>query len=316
MAYDLYLKGLFHMDQITQEEYMLALQYFERAIKIDPNFALPYADIAIVYNFLGFFETIPVEEAFAKSEQAANMALKLDDSLPEAHQAMAFLLENKWKNDDALREMQRAIELNPNLAGAHQQLASHYLNSWQRDKSLRETEKALELDPMSARTMQFAATSYLYGGLPDKAIELYKKVLELDPENAHCHGNLGLCYIRKGIYDAGIAEIKKSIEMSKDYAPPRMSDLVYALVKAGRREEAHDVVSEMLRHYEEHRMGSSAIACAYGSLGEKDKAFEWLEKAYIEHSGYLRTVTTDFAFEEMHSDPRFLEFVRKLGLIK
>ena len=315
-AYDLYLKGLFHMDRITQEEYMLALQYFERAIRLDANFALAYANIAIVYNFLSFFEMMPAEEAFAKSERAASMALRLDDSLPEAHQALAFLLANQWKYDDAMREMQRALDLNPNLAGAHQQLASYYLDSWQYNRSLKETEKALEIDPMSARTMQFAATSYLYAVRPDKAAELYRKVLEIDPENAHCHGNLGLCYVKKGMYDSGIAEIRKSIEMSKDYTPPRMSDMVYALVKAGRREEARDVIPEMLRHYKEHRMGTTAIACAYASLGDKERAFEWLEKAYSEHSGYLRTVSSDFAFEEMHSEPRFLAFVRKLGLIK
>jgi adenylate cyclase len=314
-AHDLYLKGLFHMDRITAEGYLTALEYFEKAKKRDPEFALAYAEIALAYNFLGFFEIMPSKEAFAKSRQAVTRALELDESLAEAHQAMTFLLDNEWDFEGELKELQRVLEINPSVVGARYQLANHYLNSWQTERALQETEKALEFDPVSPTSMQYAATSFLYCGYPDRAMELYKKVLELDPNSSQSVGNLGLCYVKKGMFDKGVAEIKRNIEMSNVFFPPRQSDLVYALVKAGRTGEANEVIQKMLLYYEEHHIGSTAIACAYASIGDKDKAFEWLDIAYNEHAGYLQSAPTDFSFENMHSDPRFIAFLKKMKIV-
>lgn len=314
-AHDLYLKGLSHMHQLTEEDYMTAIAYFERAIERDPRYALPYAQIAEAYNYLGFFEMISSKEALSKAEKMATKALELDDLLAEAHLSMASVLNGGWNFGEAIREVQRALELNPNLAEAHLSLAYDYHWSWQSDKGLPEIQKALELDPLSTHIMQSAATWYLYTGQPDKAVELYNKVLELDSAHAFSRGNLGLCYAKKGMYEAGIQEIKKGIEMSKEFHPGRYSDLAYAFAKAGKREEARKVISELLRHYEEQHVGAAAIAYAYASVGDKEKAFEWLETAYREHSGYLRSVAVDFGFEDLHSDPQFLAFLKKMGLI-
>ena len=118
-AHDLYLKGLFHLQAATEEEYMTALGYFERSIDRDPEFALAYAGMAMAYNFLGFFEIMPTREAFAKSEKMARKALELDESLPEAHLAMARALRNSWEFEAAMRHTNRALELNSSLAAAH-----------------------------------------------------------------------------------------------------------------------------------------------------------------------------------------------------
>jgi adenylate cyclase len=313
-AHDYYLKGLSHINFANEEEYMTALAYFERAIERDPRYALAYAQIARVYGLLGFFEMMHSKEAFSKAEKMARRAIELDDSLAEAHEEMAFVLGNAWDFVGSAREIQRALELSPNLALAHITLAFRYQQSWQADKGILEGQKALELDPQSTLIMQFVATLYLYDGQLEKAIELFKRVLELDPTYSFSRGNLGLCYVKKGLYDIGVQEIKKGIEASKGFHPSRKSDLVYALSKAGRIDEANGVVSDLLRYYEERHLGAAAIACAYGALGDKDKALEWLEEAYREHSAYLGSVSVDFGFEDMHSDPRFLAFLKKVGL--
>lgn len=312
-AHDLYLKGLSHLHHATEEEYMTAIAYFEQAIERDPRYALAYAQIAEAYNFLDFLEMMPAMEALMKAEKMAKRALELDESLAEAHYEMGRVLENAWDFVGSVKEQQRALELNPNLASAHVQLAFNYEHSWQSDKGILEIQKALELDPQSTVILQYAATFYLYTGQPDKAIELYKKILELDPAAAHSRGNLGLCYVKKGLYDAGIKEIKRASEMSKVFDSGKFSDLVYGLSRAGRIDEAKKVISEMLRYYEQHHLGTASIACAYAALGDKDKAFEWLETAYREHSGYLISVSSDFGFEDLHSDPRFLAFMKKMG---
>jgi adenylate cyclase len=314
-GHDLYLKGLFHMSRVTHEEYMVAVGFFEKAIERDPSFALAYAEMADAYGYLGLFETMPSKEAFAKSLQAAKKAVELDDSLAEAHDSMAFALDMEWNFTEAFKESQRALDLNRNLPRALMRLAHDYVFSWQFDRGLSEVRRALELDPGSSSTIQTAATWYLYSGEPDKAEELYKRAIELDPASSFSQDNLGLCYIRKGLFDLGIAQIMKGIELSRRFNPATKSDLVYALTKAGRMDEARKIIPELLQYHEDNRTGAAAIAFAYACVGEKDKAFEWLDIAYNEHSGYLRSVSVDFSFEEMHSDPRFLAFLRKMKII-
>ena len=314
-AYDLYLKGLSQMHLGTEEEYMAAISYFERAIEYDSKYASAYVQIAFAYNFLGFFEMMPMKQALAKAERMTRKALKIDGSLAEAHLSMAVVLRNKWSFPGAVEEAYRALELNPNLAEAHNFLAYTYQWSWQSDKALVEMGTALELDPQSVAIMQFAGSLHLYDGQLDKAIEFYKKVLEREPTAEHSQGNLGLCYVKKGMYDEGIAQIKKSIEMSKSFKPPGQSDLVYALAKAGRVEEAQKVIRGLTKFYEDHQTGAVSLASAYASVGEKEKALEWLETAYKENSAYLLGISVDFGFEDMHSDPRFLSFLKKMKLI-
>jgi adenylate cyclase len=314
-AHDFYLKGLYHTRQATYEEYMVGLQFLEKATKRDPGFALAYTEIANIYGFLGLYEIMQSTEAIEKSAAAAKRALELDQSLAEAHVSMAFVLSLQWNFEEATKENRRALELNPNLPRALTRLALDYHFSWKFDKGLDEVRKALELDPMSTTTLRPVATWHLYTGHVREAQELFERALEVSPDDSFSHGNLGLCYVKMGKFDAGISEIKKGIEMTKRFNPATRSDLIYALCKAGRIDEAKNIIPDLLRYYVENRAGAAAVAFAYACLGEKDKAFEWLDIAYEEHSGYLRTVSMDFSFEDMHSDPRFLTFLKKMKII-
>jgi len=253
-------------------------------------------------------------EAFSKAEDLARSALGIDPQLAVAHLSMARVKANTWDFAGALNEIQKSLDLDPNLAEAHVLLAYHYQWRLEKEKGRAEMEKALELDPQSTIIQQYAGTFYLYDGQLEKAVGFYRKVLAKNPASEHSQGNLGLSYVRMGMYDDGIREIKKAAESSNLFSPSRSTDLVYAYAKAGRNNEARELIREMLKFYEEHHSGAASLAFAFAAVGETDRAFEWLETAYADRSGYLQGIAVDFSFEELHSDPRFKAFITKLGL--
>jgi TolB-like protein/class 3 adenylate cyclase/Tfp pilus assembly protein PilF len=312
-AHLLYLKGMFHYQRGTKEGFLTAVGYFEQAIQKDPRYALAYAALATTYGMLGFFDMIPSSEADAKVEAATKKAVELDDRLAEAHIRLGWSQFHRHDFRDAIQELQRAVELNPSSAQAHLHLGNAYYFLRRFKEAAAETQKALELDPQSEPTLEHAATNYLYSGQPERAAELYTKALQLNPSSAGILDNLGLAHVRIGRLEEGIAEIKKAIAMSMGSNPADKADLVYALSRAGRIDEARGVLSELVQYHEKHGSGATQVAEAFASVGDAEAAFEWLEKAHQERSGYLLGVSVDFAFESMHTDPRFQRILEKIG---
>jgi len=316
LAHDLYMKGQNRLARSggSEDGLMAALGYFEQAVQRDTRYVAPYCGMAFAYYLLAFHEMIPSKEAFAKIDELAKRALELDDSSPDAHLSMALVLVYQMDPKGVLKEVERALELNPNSVVGHTFAAVQFVNSRQFQKAHSEIQRMLELDPLSEHTMNDAATQYLYSGETDRAIDLYKKILEMDPGNSFALGNLGLCYVRKGLHEAGFEEMRKSVEMEGRSNPNSLADLPYALSKMGRVEEARKVVAELVERYQDHGTGAASVARGYAAIGERDKAFEWMEKAYEEHAPMLRSFSVDFNFEEVHSDPRYLAFLKRLGL--
>ena len=313
-AHLLYMKGRFHLRHLSKEELLTALWYFEQAIQKDPRYALAQAAMAEAYNNLATLELMPSVETASKAGEAAKKALELDSSLAEAHVALSyFVLHNSWDIKGALREAQRALELNPSLPGAHLRAAITYGLGLRFEEARSEAQKALELDPLSSETIGFAATIYLYSGRPERAVELFEKVMETDPTNSFALDNLGLSYVRVGRYDEGIAKIRKAIEMSRGTNLAARSDLAYALSKAGKTEDARRIASELVAYHREHGQGATHVAYAFASVGDREAAFDWLERAYREHSAYLASASTDFALETLREDPRYQNLLKKIG---
>jgi adenylate cyclase len=315
-AYELYLRGRFHANGHESEGFSSALEYFEKAIQKDPRFALAYVAASFVYGQMAFFEYMPSFEAISKSERMARMALEIDNSIAEAHASLAQSLFLKRDVAGAKAEVWRALELNKNSAEVHRAAGGFYFFRGQHDKAILEAEKALELDPLSTSNMETLATFSLYAGRIDRAIEIFEQVLRLEPLRASARCNFGLCYVRKGMFEAGISEVKKSISMTKSYDSGKQADLVYSLAKSGRKGEARRELSELLDFYQKNHRGAMAVAMAYGSLCEIDKALEWLEVAYNDGSGYLEGLGSsyDFYFEGMLDNPKFKAFLKKVGL--
>jgi adenylate cyclase len=313
-AHTLYLKGRTHFALGTEEGLMTAIGYYQEAIQRDPGFALAYAHMARAHHLLGFFELLPPREAFERSFQLALKAVELDPSLTEGHLTLAEAMRDRGHLADASRETFRALELGPNSAEAHLAAARHYAYAGEPAKAEAECDRALELDPISPDTVELVATWLLYSDRAQRAQELFQSIVDRLPNGAFARGNLGLSQVRQGRYDAGIAELRTAIKLAGRFAPPLRIDLAYALKKAGRVEEARAVVGELLQYHAETGLGSVAVAFGYAILGDRDDAFTWLEKARQDGSGYLQSITTDFALEDLRADPRYGILLKRMGV--
>jgi len=314
-ANEAYLRGRYHFRKGTDADRAKAHEYFEKAIEKDPNFALAYASLAVLRAHGGFFRagTGPLE-AHTQTREWAQKALKLDDTLAEAHAALAWIEMADWNWTGAEQEFRRAIELNPNLPVAHTWYAQ-FLSYMRRFKeSLAQAEIARRLDPASPDTSVHSAESYVNAGRVDEAIEFYQKVLELEPSYFVAHHSLARAYIEKEMYQQAIEELEKAMALGgRDSLS--LGVLAHAYGKAGQRQEALKLVSELLqRPNREHVPPLRPLAIAYSGLGDKDKAFACLETAYERRSGALWELNSQPLYAPLRSDPRFQDLARRIGL--
>lgn len=178
------------------------------------------------------------------------------------------------------------------------------------DEAIVECKRALELDPLSASTCTSAGTLFLYSRRPDEAIVLLKSALELDPNSVFAQSNLGVAYVQKGRVEEGLTEMRKSIEHSGLHLE---NELAYAYARAGKMDEVRGILADLLRMREQGHVSETIIAGVYSSLGEKDKALEWLERAYAQHAVFIVSINSDFPFEDLRPDPRFQSLLKKIG---
>jgi adenylate cyclase len=308
-AYAECLKGRVNMFRMDRSSLMTAIKHFEAALAHDSNYALAYSGLASAWASLGFMEIVNAQKACQKAEEYAQKALKLDESLPEAHLARAEVLMSKYDFAARERELKRAIELNPNLAEPHLRLAANFsfMNRWH--DCFHELERALELDPLSTRTLGQAGTLYLYSDQYDKAIEYLNDSMELDPSNSFYLDNLGLAYIQTGNVEEGLGMVKRAFEMSGGSSS--YGDLAWAYVKAQKPDEARKLLAK-LNPEGNRSVPPMAAASVYAVLGEKQRAIDWLERAYDEHSFYLATIAADFEFENLRDEPRFRALIERI----
>lgn len=314
-AHLFYLKGRALEAQSSVEGCAAAIREYERAVAQDPRYAMAHVGLANCYFWLGYWEGVPAEESARKVEAAARRAIEIDPGLAEAHLAMAEAVMSRPGAPPAevRSEIMRAIQLNPSLPAAHLHLAMLTRAAGGDPEEARASaERALELDPLSTTVMEVAATCFLYVGKIERAARLFEETLRLDPTLALARTNLGICHVLRGRFDEGIAEIRKSIQMDRGFSATARADLVLALVRAGRADEATEVINELLEHRKTHRTGAVALGLAYARLGDLDRAFEWLETAREEHSTYLAELPGELDLENLRKDPRYPRFLERL----
>jgi TolB-like protein/DNA-binding winged helix-turn-helix (wHTH) protein/Tfp pilus assembly protein PilF len=311
-AYEEYWKGLYHNSKKTPEELLESIRYFQRAIDIDPNFALPYAGLASSYNVLGNRGGLSPMEAYPRASAAATKALELDDTIAEAHHAQGVIKRENWDFAGAEKEYQRAIELNPSYIEAHHAYAHLLLAIGRPDEALFESKRLLEIYPLDLTMNAHLGWQYLGTRQYDQAIEKCRGTLELG-DNYYAHYYLGQAYEQKGRYDEGIAEFKKAIAMSKA-STEATAALGHAYAISGRKDEAQKVLEGLQESSKQHYVSLGYQAWIYAGLGEKDKAFEWLLRAADEHAGWLIYLNADPRYDSLRSDPRFQELLQRVGL--
>ena len=310
-AYELYSKGLYFLHKF---EHKKSLEYFHQAIEKDPTYALAYACIGWNYNAQGFLGYLSPKEAFPRAKEAAEKALRMDDTLGLAHAVLGttnFMYDWDW--EAAERENKRAIELNPNNAVTHYGYAFYLGGMGRFDEALAEYKRAIELDPLSLTISMSLGAIFSFMRQSDRAIEQYKKVLEMDPNYILAHQFLALVYADSGMYDEAFAEAKKVLDL---WGPNNetLSTLGIIYLMSGKKDKAKEILDELLGLEKQKYVQPSYFAIFYGYLGEMDLAFEWLEKAYEERDQQMVWLKVWPNLDPLRSDQRFKAMLKKMNL--
>jgi len=314
-AYQLYLKGRYYSGEFTEDGFNKGIGYFNQAIALDPNYALVYVGLGYAYDVAADFFLSPAEST-PKAREAVSKAIDLDDTLPEAHTEMgAIHLWFDWDWQAAGREFGRALELNPNYAYAHELRGWYLVSTGQIDEGIAEGERAVQLDPLSPETNFILGWNLYLAHRYDHAIEQARKAIDMDPNYPLTHFLLGCAYEQKGELSEAIKEFQKAKRPQPD-SPWATAELgrIYAL--SGMKSEAQAVVYELEAQWKRKRTGAYNIATAYLALGDRDQAFGWLDKAYEVRTWYLTFLKFDPEFDILHSEPRFKDLLRRVGLPK
>jgi eukaryotic-like serine/threonine-protein kinase len=316
-AYQLYLKGRYSFANRTKEGMGRAIEYFRQAIKLDPKFALAYARISEAYGSMPAYPYLSPKEAFPEAKAAAQKALELDPSLPEAHTFLAYsLVIYDWNWPEAERSFKRAIELDPNNAAAHFRYGHIYLAPVGRyEEAITEIKKGLDLEPLDINMGGTLAWAYLITGQKDKALEQARKTYDLDPNHPLARWILNQASLELGMYDQvlSLAEPSLQADPTNQFA---LRDAGIAYAKSGRRDKAEEVIGKFRDLAKTQYVPTCRIAAIYGALGEKEKAFEELNKAFEVRDWELFRINVDTYWTPLRDDPRFKDLLKRLNLPK
>ncbi len=312
-AYQFYLRGRFYWNKRTADGIRKAIEQFQQSIERDPNYALGYVGLADCYILLEEYAGVPSSETLPKARAVADRALQLDDTLADAHTSSAFIYYLQWRWAEAEQEFRRAINLNPNYPTTHHWFSVYLRTKRRFDEAQKEIKRAQELDPLSPIIGINVADVYVLNGDADSAIEQCKRVMELDPKFPGGPDELGLAYLKQRRYEEAIAALQKAVELS-GRTGDELSALGNAYGVAGKHAEAQAILKELEARYAKREATERDVAYVYAGLDDRDRTFEWLEKAFQQRSGSLTQVTWQFGFEALRSDPRYANLVRRMGL--
>ena len=317
-AYDAYLLGRFELNKFTEAGFKKSVPHFEKAIVLDPEFALAHAGLAETHNMIGYWGYLPPEEAFPEAKRAALQALKLDPTLAEAHAALAVVqLEYEWLFREADHHFREATRFNPNFAIAHVWFAEFLFEMGQFQDGEVELERARELDPLSVRISFDLAVKFYWKREFDRALEQLQKTISMDPDNSLAFDFLSTVFHKKNMPDQAFTASQKAKTLAGEFSREEMADMQKAYEAAG--------LSGYFRKENELRQKRLAegkyqsplnIAMNYAIAGDDSQALDWLEGAVQEHTPWLPELKVEPNWDGLRSQPRFIAVLKKIGLEK
>jgi eukaryotic-like serine/threonine-protein kinase len=317
-AYQLYLKGRYHANQATAAGLRKGIEYFQQAIDQDPGYALAYAGLADSYSALVGYMSQPPSDRFPKAKAAATKALELDDTLGEAHAALAYAVYfADWDWPRAEREFKRAIELNPNSALSHDRYAECLKTRLRFNESIAEAQRAQELDPLSPEIVSQLGNVYLTARRYDESIAQFQKALDLNPNLPVVRALQAWAYAMKRMYPQALAEYDKIADQDKAVAAENQlvaGSLGWVYAVSGRRADALKIAKEFRDLSSRSYVDFYWSGVIYAGLGDKDEAFRLLENGYQQHSAAMPYLAVDMFWYGMRSDPRYADLLRRVGL--
>jgi TolB-like protein/Tfp pilus assembly protein PilF len=314
-AYQLYLKGRYRLEKATQADLNAGIEHFRRAIQQDPNYAAAYAGIATAYVVADDYFMSP-SESIPKAREAAEKALELDESLSEAHFAMALVY---WQYDynwvGAENEFKQALELAPRNSQAHVFYGEFLVEMEQLDRGIGESRRASELEPLSLEASGNLGWSLFYARKYDQAVKELRTAVDMEPDYWNSRMYLGLAYEQQGDLARALEELQKASKLGlESEIPEPMAELGYLYARLGRKSEAEQVLKELTRRSERGYVSAYNLATVYVGLGRKEQALTFLERAYADRSSFMGFLKVDPELDPLRSDPRFAELLRKVGL--
>lgn len=318
-AYELLLKGRFYYNKTRRENFDKAVEYYEQAIAVDPNYALAYAELTEAYNNNGG-RGLDLNQILVKQEAAAQRALELDPNLAEAHYAIGEIRRRQWNWEEARSEYLRTIELNPNLPRAYRGYAQYFsLMGWH-DEAVATAKRSRDLDPLSPVIVGNYAYRLYSARRLDEALKVWQENAELTPESPVPHFWLGNVYAAKGMSREAIAQYQECLKRRDGDATlvEAVMGVIYA--KTGERARAEEILERAKTPPGENTPPNLAVyyernlALLYDALGKRDEAFAMLEKGFARRNPNLPLIAVDLAFDDMRSDPRFQNLVRRMNL--
>jgi TolB-like protein/DNA-binding winged helix-turn-helix (wHTH) protein/Flp pilus assembly protein TadD len=312
-AYEAYLKGSFFRNKLTEEGLEKSIELFTQAIELDPPYAQSYAALSQSYVYLGIFGFRPSEAVYPKARAVAMKALERDETLAEAHAALADVKKGyDWDWAGAEAEYKRALELNPSYSLAHAWYADYLSKRGRHEEAIAEARRARELDPISVGRTAFLAAILYRARKYDEAIGACQKALELDSNHPNTFWFLALSYEQKREFPEAIAQLEKAVRLTRG-SPMYRGLLANAYALAGERAKALSTLDELKALSQQRYVSPLDIAVVYTGLGDRNSAFQWLEKAYQERTMRIQELPQPI-FDSLRSDPRFRDLMRRIGL--
>ena len=310
-VYRLYLQGRFYLDQHTKTATYTAIQFFQQALQKDPNYAPANAQLSFAYSGLSSWYAAP-KDVMPKAKAAAQRALELDESLAEAHTALAFVLQNyEWDWPGAERELKRAIELNPSSSDAHYLYGEYLVNLLRQDQGIAEIQRAHQLDPLSLRVASDLAWALVWSRQYDRAIENGKQLIAANPGFPWGYVWTGMAYSQLGKFPEAIAALKKAVELEPDAAMDHFLADVEAA--AGNKAEARRIAAKLEEESKHGYVCPYEVAEIYGQLGEKDRAFSWMQRGLQEQCDCLVHLKSEPWLDPLRADPRYEALVKRVA---
>jgi len=313
-AYQLYLQCRYHWNRGTGDELEKSLRFCQQAIEKDPNYAPAYFGMADGYALLAWIGYEPTE-FMPKAKAQLAKALEIDDTLAQAHYLSGIIaLYFDFEPATAKRQFERALELNPNIPEPHYGYGTYLAAVGRLPEAIPEIKHAVELDPLGLFWNEQLGGVYCGSHQYDMAVEQWQKALEIDQNFWVAHMDLGAVYAHQGKYNEAIAEFQKAVSLSgaSAYATGYLG---YGYAVAGRRSDAEEKIEELKELSKQRYVPAFSIAVIYAGLGQKDRVFDWLEKAYEQHEGWLGWYfLLDPEFDFLRADSRYSDLLRRLGL--
>ncbi len=314
-AYQLYLKGRFFWQKRTPEALAKSKDYFTQAIAKDPSYANAYVGLADYWGVVSDYVPIPASETVPQAKAAAQKALELDDTLPAAHAAMGQGHFLAWEFADWRKEMLRAIELDPNFANAHHWYGLQSTWIGHSEEGITHLRRAVELEPTNLKFNDNLGQGFMNGRMDEQALEQYKKTMDMDPNFPGTRGDLSTLYRYQGKYDLWMEELQKATRLYNDpddIAQQAEVERVYKQLgyKAAVMRQIELYKQRIAKGY----LDPGKIAEEYAFLGDKEQAFQWLEKAYAAKSEEISYMRITRCYDFLRSDPRYKDLEKRVGL--